>query len=108
MDTIFKEINTMSSSFAVVNRAVEEQAAGSTQMLTALKTVQDMTGQVQDGTGFIHQRSSNIYQEMEKLQNVSQKVSQKMYEMRLASGSIASFLENAKELVRSELSLKSE
>jgi methyl-accepting chemotaxis protein len=88
----------------VINHTVEEQAAGGSQMLTALKTVQDMTGQVRDGAEVIHQKSNSIHQEMEKLQQISQTVNEKVYEMRLASGSISSFLENAKELILSNIS----
>jgi methyl-accepting chemotaxis protein len=67
MDMIFKEISAVNASFAVVNQAVEEQADGGAEMLSALKTVDEMTGQVREGTGFIHQRSDTIHKEMEKL-----------------------------------------
>jgi methyl-accepting chemotaxis protein len=103
MDSIFTEIKSMSDSFAVVNRSVETQAADGTQMLSALQTVQDMTKQVREGAGLIHQRSTAIHQEMEKLQQISQEVMESVHGMRGASRSIASFLENAKELARSEL-----
>ncbi|MHC6203020.1 methyl-accepting chemotaxis protein [Breznakiellaceae bacterium SP9] len=100
MDMIFKEINAVNASFAVVNQAVEEQAAGGAEMLSALKTVDEMTGQVREGTGFIHQRSDTIHKEMEKLEQLSEEVRKIMYEMQIASGSVASFLQNAKELAR--------
>ncbi|GHU31621.1 methyl-accepting chemotaxis protein [Spirochaetia bacterium] len=102
MDMIFKEINAMSSSFAVVNQAVAEQVDGGVEMLRALKTVDEMTGQVQEGTGLIHKRSDNIYKEMERLEQISEQVRKIVYEMRVASRSIASFLQNAKELAHSE------
>jgi methyl-accepting chemotaxis protein len=103
MDMIFTEINAMSSSFATVNQAVEEQTRENSQMLTALKTVQDMSGQVQQGAGLIHQRSSTIHQEMEKLEQISQEVTQSVYTMRTATKSISAFLDNAKELASSEM-----
>ncbi|MDR2485441.1 MAG: methyl-accepting chemotaxis protein [Treponema sp.] len=98
MDLIFREINAMNSSFAAVNQAVEEQAAGGSQILTSLKSVHGMTEQVQDGAGFIHEQSGTIQGEMEKLQRISQEVTAIVYEMRLAGGSISSFLDEAKEL----------
>ena len=98
MDTIFAEINAIGSSFAVINRSIETQAAGGVQMLSTLKTIQDMTGQVQNGAGMIHQQSDSIFQEMEKLQGISQEVTESVKVTRTASRSIASFLDSAKEL----------
>ncbi|MHC6203105.1 methyl-accepting chemotaxis protein [Breznakiellaceae bacterium SP9] len=98
MDTIFKEINSMDDSFAVVSSAVEEQAGGGGQIITALKAVQDMTGQVRDGAEMIHRQSGSIHEEMAKLQRISENVTKQVQEVRLASGNIASFLENAKKI----------
>ncbi|MHC6201852.1 methyl-accepting chemotaxis protein [Breznakiellaceae bacterium SP9] len=98
MDTIFTEINSMDASFAVASSAVEEQAAGGGQIITALKAVQDMTEQVRDGAGMIHRQSGSIHQEMAKLQQISQNVTNRVHEVSLAGGNIASFLENAKKL----------
>ncbi|GHU33429.1 hypothetical protein FACS1894172_11940 [Spirochaetia bacterium] len=44
MDTIFTEIHSMDASFAVVSNAVEEQTAGGSQILSALKTIQGKCG----------------------------------------------------------------
>jgi methyl-accepting chemotaxis protein len=98
MDAIFTEINSMDASFAVVSNAVEEQAVGGGQIITALKTVQDMTVQVRDGAGMIQQQSGSIHQEMTKLQQISENVIKQVHEVRLAGGSIADFLENAKKI----------
>ena len=98
MDTIFTGIKTLDGSFAVVNHAVDEQAAGGSQILTALKTIQDMTGQVQDGTETIRRQSGSIHDEMEKLRHTSAEVTGRAQEVRLAGGSIASFLEQAKTI----------
>ena len=107
MDMIFREISAMSSSFAVVSRAVEEQAAGGAQILSALNSVHGMTEEVPEGAGFIHEQSGTIQTEIEKLQKISQEVSATLYEMRLAGRSISSFLESAKELAQSEFALNS-
>jgi methyl-accepting chemotaxis protein len=98
MDTIFKEIRTMGSSFVMVTRAVEDQSAGSSQMLEALRTVQEMTGAVQNGAGQINDRTGVIHKEMEKLRLISREVTQDVRTMRDAGRSIALFLENAKEI----------
>ena len=83
----------------MVRNAVEEQSAGSSQILTALKTIQDMTVQVQDGTGAIHQKSGDIQREMSNLQKIAQDFTGSVHEVRIAGGSIASFLENAKKIM---------
>jgi thiamine phosphate synthase YjbQ (UPF0047 family) len=62
-----------------------------------------MTGQVREGTEVIHQQSNAINREMKSLQSISQEVNEKVSEMRIASGSITSFLENARELATNEL-----
>ena len=98
MNTIFQEIKTLDSSFSQVNSAIEEQSVGGGQILTALKTIQDMTGQVRDGTGAIHQQSDSIYQEIVKLQQTSEDVTKRAGEVKLASENIAAFLEKAKEI----------
>ena len=98
MDTIFTGIKDLDGSFAVVNNAVAEQAAGGGQILTALKIIQDMTGQVQDGTETIRRQSGSIHEEMEKLRHTSAEVTGRAHEVRLAGGSIASFLEQAKTI----------
>ncbi|MDR2485172.1 MAG: methyl-accepting chemotaxis protein, partial [Treponema sp.] len=100
MALIFREISAMGASFAQVNQAVEAQSAGGVQILTALKDVQAMTGQVQKESGIIHEQSGSIQEEIEKLRRISQEITNIVYEMRLAGGSITVFLENAKELAQ--------
>ncbi|GHU33426.1 hypothetical protein FACS1894172_11930 [Spirochaetia bacterium] len=98
MDTIFTEIHSMDASFAVVSNAVEEQAAGGSQILTALKTIQDMTEQVREGAVAIKQQSGSIHTEMAKLQRISREVTDRVKEVRAASRNIGSLLEDTKGL----------
>ncbi|MDR2484033.1 MAG: methyl-accepting chemotaxis protein [Treponema sp.] len=98
MDTIFTGIKDLDGSFGEVNHAVEEQAAGGSRILAALKTIQDMTGQVRDGMETIRRQSGLIHEEMEKLRHTSGEVTGRAREVRLAGGSIASFLEQAKAI----------
>ena len=98
MDTMFTEIKALDGSFALVNHAVEEQAAGGSQILTALKIIQDTTEQVRDGAETIHRRSGSIRGEMAKLRETSGEVTKRAHEVKEASESIASFLEQAKDI----------
>ncbi|MDR2485498.1 MAG: methyl-accepting chemotaxis protein [Treponema sp.] len=98
MNAIFTEIKTLDTSFAQVNHAVEDLASGSGQILTALRFVQDTTGQVRDDAGIIHRQSDSIHREMKNLRHTSLEVMKHAHEVKLAGGSIASFLEKAKEI----------
>jgi methyl-accepting chemotaxis protein len=98
MDHIFSGITTMGSSFTMVNNAVEEQASGGKEILTALQTLQETTAQVRDGTEAIHQESGVIHQEVTKLEKMSHEVTERVHAVRLASVHIAESLEK----VRSE------
>ena len=88
----------MDDSFASVDRAVEEQAEGGSQILRALQTIRDTTEQVREGAGAIKQQSGSIHTEMEKLQRISQEVNGRVKEVRTASRNIGSLLEDAKGL----------
>jgi methyl-accepting chemotaxis protein len=100
MDRMFTEIRSIDDSFIQVNQAVEEQAAGGSQILIALKTIQDMTGQVREGAGMIRRQSGSIQEEMAKLRRISQDVTSRACEVQVASGNIALFLENTKDLTK--------
>ena len=100
MNTIFNEIKSMNSSFVSVNRAVMDQAAGESKMISTLHTVQEMTEKVREGAEIIQGQSSAINQEMENLKSLSLEVTDKVGEMRTASESISGFLDNAKKLVQ--------
>ena len=106
MDAIFTEIKAMGSSFGKVNHAVAEQADGGARMLESLRSVRDMTDLVREGAGLIHRQSGSIYEEMQKLERISQEVTESVYEMRVAGKGIASFLEHAKALACEELAAK--
>ncbi|MDR2393350.1 MAG: methyl-accepting chemotaxis protein, partial [Treponema sp.] len=98
MDRIFKEINAMNASFSIIHNAVEEQAAGGSQILQGLTVIQDMTEQVREGTGAIQQGSAVIHNEIESLQGISHEVTERVHEVRLASLHIAEFMDKAKGL----------
>jgi len=102
MESMFTEIKTLDQSFGVMNNAVEEQSAGGSQILTALRALQDITGRVKEGTDNIHQQSSAIQKAAVTLENITQKVANQAIEVNTASGRITAHLENAKELSYAE------
>jgi len=98
METMFTEIKALDQSFGVMNNAVEEQSAGGSQILSALRALQDITGKVKEGTDNIHHQSGAIQKAATTLESISQKVAQQAIEVNTASGKITAHLENAKEL----------
>ncbi|ULQ58989.1 methyl-accepting chemotaxis protein [Brucepastera parasyntrophica] len=97
MATIFNEINTVNSSFSVVSSAVEEQAVGGSRILTSLERIKEMTEQVRSGTGSIHQQSETIYEEIEKLRQISGEVTRTVQDVQLAAEKISVSLEKTKQ-----------
>jgi len=98
METMFTEIKALDQSFGVMNNAVEEQSAGGSQILSALRALQEITGKVKEGTDNIHRQSGAIQNAAVTLENISQKVASQAVEVNTASGKITAHLENAKEL----------
>ena len=102
MGSMFNEIKAMDESFTIVNNAVEEQASGSSQILTALKTIQEMTGTVRDGTGTIHKQSDAIQRDMKILYERSEDVKKRIVDVKEASTHIADLLAQTKHISAGE------
>jgi len=101
MSLIFNEIKTMDSAFSQVNNAVEEQAQGGFQILKAISSIKDETEIVRKGSEDIQTQSGSIFNEMQKLQQISGNVTRKVNEVNEASKQISTVLENAKEIIAS-------
>ena len=99
MNLIFREIKTMDSAFAQVNNAIEEQAEGGTQILKAISSIKDETEIVRTGSEDIQTQSGSIFNEMQKLQQISSNVTRKVNEVNEASKQISNVLDNAKEII---------
>jgi methyl-accepting chemotaxis protein len=102
MESMFTEIKALDQSFGVMNNAVEEQSMGGSQILTALRALQDITGKVKEGTDNIHQQSGAIQKAALMLESITQKVASQAVEVNDASTRITAHLENAKELSYAE------
>jgi methyl-accepting chemotaxis protein len=95
MNQIFNSIEEIGSAFQTVNNAIEQQSAGGSKILSALKAIQQESSQVREGSGTIHRQSFSIHQEIETLQQISQNVEQHAHEMKEASSKIVSSLKQA-------------
>ena len=99
MNLIFSEITAMDNAFTQVNNAVEEQASGGAQILSALKYIKEDTEKVRGGSKDIHVQSGSISDEMQKLHQISETVTKRVNDVNEASKQISSFLDNAKKIV---------
>ncbi|MDR2632795.1 MAG: methyl-accepting chemotaxis protein [Treponema sp.] len=99
MEAIFTEIHTMNTSFSLIHKAVEEQAAEGSQILQGLQAIQEMTDQVKAGSGAIDAGSEAIHKEVAALTGISHDVTERVREVRLASLHIGELLDKAKGLV---------
>ena len=97
MNLIFNEITSLDRAFSQVNNAVDEQAVGGAQILTALKSIKDETERVKNGSIDIHSKSSSISNEMHKLQQISVNVTKMVNEVNEASKQISKSLDDAKK-----------
>ena len=98
MDTIFKGVNDVNTSFKIIDGSIREQSEEGVQVLGALKTVHEITVRVKSDTEIIYTQSNAIHTEVKKLQEVSQMVNNGVGSVRNASGEISSFLQNVKSL----------
>jgi methyl-accepting chemotaxis protein len=100
MSEIFSSIKSMGGSFSAVNGAIEEQAVGGSKILSALKTIHEMTGRVHEGAGIIHKQSGSIHEEIGKLKHISEDVTIRVDEVKTASANIVSQLKSARDIAR--------
>jgi methyl-accepting chemotaxis protein len=99
MEGMFKGVHDMEGMLLMIMRAVEEQMAGSTQILEALKVIQEKTTLVQEDSQGIKKESADIYQEIEHLKLVSGEVRNSVSSVLTASKSIADYLEYSQQII---------
>jgi methyl-accepting chemotaxis protein len=99
MEALFSGIHDMESVFHMIMRAVEEQVVGSTQILEALKIIQDKTDIIQEDSQGIKKESSEIYDGIEQLKGVSEEVRNSVSSVLTASKNIAHYLEYSQQII---------
>ena len=83
-EVIFDLTNTVKNQDVVIKNSMEEQSAGSTQVLQAISEIQDTTRIVKDGSMEIMEGGNQIGKEMTVLAGVTSQINNAMFEM--ASG----------------------
>ena len=82
-DVIYDNTQTVSKQEAVIDSAMEEQSAGSQQILFAMQEINAITEQVRNGSKLIEEGSSEVTNEMQKLSNITSEINGSMSEMSL-------------------------
>jgi len=80
-NVIFENTQRVSQQESVIKAAMDEQNAGSQQILNAMQDINDITGEVKSGAQLMEQGGKEIAVEMEKLANVTVEISSSMNEM---------------------------
>lgn len=80
-EVIFELTNTVKNQDIVIKNSMEEQSAGSTQVLQAISEIQENTRSVRDGSLEILEGSNQIGKEMTVLSGVTSDINNAMFEM---------------------------
>jgi methyl-accepting chemotaxis protein len=102
MEGLFSGVHDMQGLFLTIMRAVEEQTVGSTQILEALKVIQEKTTLIQEGSLGIKKESADIYQGIENLKSVSGEVRDSVSNVLHASKHIADYLEYSQQVIETQ------
>ena len=84
---IFEFSKSVQNQEEMIMRAMEEQTSGSTQVLEAMRTIQDITENINESSSAVLRDSKSIDQEMHKLAEITNQISD-------AVGKIADSTEN--------------
>lgn len=89
-DTILKNVNLVQEQETVIRNSMDEQSSGSTQVLTGIRQISEITLQVQDGSKLMKTGSQEILTEMQNLNNMTVELSSGMEEMAIGAGEVNS------------------
>lgn len=93
-DTIFDLANNVKNQEGVIKSAMDEQSAGSGQVLEAMHTISDITVSVRDSSVEMLSGSKEIVAEMGVLAKVTNKINESMVQIDKGAGRISTALEN--------------
>ncbi len=97
-ETIFGLTSTVREQESVIKNAMEEQNSGGTQVLEAIRQINDITGEVKGGSEQMRRGSQEILDEMERLASVTREISQSMTEMTQGVSEISGALQEVNQV----------
>ena len=93
-DTIFELTNNVKNQEGVIKSAMDEQSAGSGQVLAAMQTISDITVSVRDSSSEMLSGSKEIVSEMDILAEVTNKVNDAMLQIDKGAEQISKSMDN--------------
>ncbi|MDR2632648.1 MAG: hypothetical protein LBC51_03380 [Treponema sp.] len=99
LNRMFREVRDMQRSFHRVNKAVDVQASDGSEVLDALRILQEKTEQVRRGTEELQKASRVIHKVIEHLKDISQDVHERTVDVQQAGKRIAASLNIAARLI---------
>ena len=101
--TIFEFAQSVQRQEEVIMRAMEEQTAGSGQVLEAMRSIHGITFSVNDSSSSVLQGSKEIDMEMHKLVEITNQITDSMNKMSSGAAQVTEALEvTNQELVRNQ------
>ena len=92
-EVIFDLTNKVQNQESVIKNAMDEQNAGSTQVLQSISEIQSSTDLVKSNSAILLEGGKQIGQEMNNLANVTREINDSMNEMAAGSGQITKAVE---------------
>jgi methyl-accepting chemotaxis protein len=80
-EAIDSSVKTVAEQVKIIRSAMEEQEAGSRQVLEGIGSVNEVTRQVNDSSGEMLEGATEVIQESNKLENVTREITSSMNEM---------------------------
>ena len=97
-EVIFELTNKVRQQETVIKNAMDEQSAGSVQVLQSISEIQTSTDIVKENTGILLEGGKQIGQEMYHLANITREITDSMNEMAAGSGQITKAVETCRSL----------
>ncbi|MCR5218389.1 methyl-accepting chemotaxis protein [Treponema sp.] len=104
LQEIFTKIYTLTQQVSqqelTIMNAMQEQSEGGTQVLTAIKQINDVTVNVKSGSDSMHRESLAINEKMEHLSRLTDEITSSMEEMSLGIETINNSINSVNDLTR--------
>ena len=88
-DAILKTVNLVQEQETVIRNSMDEQSTGSSQVLTGIRQISDISLQVQDGSRLMKTGSSEVLTEMNNLNSMTVELSNGMEEMAIGAAEVS-------------------
>lgn len=99
-DVIFEHTQTVARQESVIKSVMDEQSAGSKQVIDAMNQINDITGDVRSSADSMEQGSNKILEEMEKVATVTGQISVAMSEISNGIGDLNNSIHQVNNLTQ--------